>query len=561
MVKSKYSKYLGFLVFCLGFMFMMCGAATAAASTTTTLNNISQTSQNHASNQLTAASQTQKFNLKSPDPQIYRNGVAVARGGHNAGYNFPSIATAISAAQSGDTIMLENGVTFYEHYLSISKNLNFNVFNNGHATIDGQNAGRIFTINGIVKLQNLTIKNGKSDNGGAILNNGNLIVTNCNFIGNTATGYGGAIRNSVGPLTIINSNFNSNKAADCGGAIMNDLLCLLSIKNCDFTSNSADCGGAITQSGSTYGTTGNSMNINNSNFISNTANNGGAIYYEVPDPSVLTYCNFKDNTATDDGGAIYTVGTSTYIDCAFSGNKATNGGAIYNNGNYAEGGNFIATKSYFIDNTATANGGAIYTEGWLPDLNMGDLPMVATITASIFTGNTAHIGGGAIYNVDSTCTVKDSSFNGNKANKGSAIYNDDTNSLNAPDNWWGSNNGPSSGIIYGKVSVKPWITKPVIVLTSPKNGATGFSRTAVIAIKFSENIKSSINWSKIELTNTGGHHVVITRSIAGNTIVIKAKSIRTANSWYIVTIPKFAVKDYSGNNLAANYAFRFKTGA
>ena len=87
MVNSKYCKNLGFLVFCLGFMFMMCGAATAA-STTTTHTNISQASPNHTSNQLTATSQIQKSNLKLPDPQIYRNGVAVARGGHPVGYSY-----------------------------------------------------------------------------------------------------------------------------------------------------------------------------------------------------------------------------------------------------------------------------------------------------------------------------------------------------------------------------------------------------------------------------------------------------------------------------------------
>jgi hypothetical protein len=36
-----------------------------------------------------------------------------------------------------------------------------------------------------------------------------------------------------------------------------------------------------------------------------------------------------------------------------------------------------------------------------------------------------------------------------------------------------------------------------VVLTSPKNGATGFSRTATIAVKFSENIKASTYFNNI----------------------------------------------------------------
>ncbi len=100
-------------------------------------------------------------------------------------------------AHSGDTIMLENGATFQEHGLVINKNLNFNVFNNGYATIDAKNLGSIFLIsNGVtVNLKNLILKNGKSTLGGAIYNNGTLTINNCSFQDNTATKNGGAIYN------------------------------------------------------------------------------------------------------------------------------------------------------------------------------------------------------------------------------------------------------------------------------------------------------------------------------------------------------------------------------
>ena len=96
---------------------------------------------NKASNSLST-----KKNNKIPDPQIYRNGAPVARGGNPVGFVYPSIASAITVANAGDTIMLENGVTFQEHGLVINKDLNFNVFSNGHATIDGRNIGQIFLI-------------------------------------------------------------------------------------------------------------------------------------------------------------------------------------------------------------------------------------------------------------------------------------------------------------------------------------------------------------------------------------------------------------------------------
>ena len=102
---------------------------------------------------------------------------------------------------------------------------------------------------------------------------------------------------------------------------------------------------------------------------------------------------------------------------------------------------------------------------------------------------------------------------------------------------------------------------PKLVSTSPKNGATGFSKTVNIAIKFSENIKSSIYFNKITIKNLStGKLVSITKSICGNTLNIKTSSARTANTWYIVTIPKAVIKDMAGNNLQANYTFKFKTG-
>ncbi len=104
-------------------------------------------------------------------------------------------------------------------------------------------------------------------------------------------------------------------------------------------------------------------------------------------------------------------------------------------------------------------------------------------------------------------------------------------------------------------------TAPKVALTAPKAGAYGVSRTATIKIKFSENIKSSINWSKIYIKNLKtGKTVVISKSILGNTLYIKMASKRYAYNWYQVYIPICAVKDSAGNNLAAGYRFRFKTG-
>ncbi len=102
---------------------------------------------------------------------------------------------------------------------------------------------------------------------------------------------------------------------------------------------------------------------------------------------------------------------------------------------------------------------------------------------------------------------------------------------------------------------------PLAVSTTPKNGAKGFSRTATISIKLTENIKSSINWSKIYIKNLRtGKKVAITKTISGNTLKIKMKLRRSAYNNYQVYIPASAVKDLAGNNLVKFYSFKFKTG-
>ena len=195
---SKISKRLGFLVFCLAFTLTMCGAAAAAPTNTThvTLNQ----SVNHTTNQVNTTTKT-----KLPDPQIYRNGKSVG--------TYSTIASALLASKSGDTIMLANDATFNENTLTISHSLTFNVIGLTHnPTINAQGKGPIFIIeNGAnLILNNINLENGKSAYGGAInIKDGTLTVNNCAFNFNTAT-YGGAIYNPKGEtLTIISSAFST----------------------------------------------------------------------------------------------------------------------------------------------------------------------------------------------------------------------------------------------------------------------------------------------------------------------------------------------------------------
>ena len=178
--------------------------------------------------------------------------------------------------------------------------------------LSGNKATRLFeiTAGNVVALTNLTILNGEvsNDDGGGILNQGSLTVTNCWFDGNGTVGIsgdnGGAIDNR-GTLTIVGSTFTNNTSTAGGGAIEN-------------------VGGGTTT-------------ITNSTFYNNSAaNNGGAIYNYAGTVSLnnVTLAN-NSSTGTNGGGAVKNeaagilhlkntlMSNNSVMDCANSGTVAT----------------------------------------------------------------------------------------------------------------------------------------------------------------------------------------------------------------------------------------------
>jgi parallel beta-helix repeat protein len=102
---------------------------------------------------------------------------------------------------------------------------------------------------------------------------------------------------------------------------------------------------------------------------------------------------------------------------------------------------------------------------------------------------------------------------------------------------------------------------PKVSLTYPRNKAGKVSRTGAISVKFSESVKSSINWSKVYIKNLRtGKKVAISKVINRNTVYLKMTFKRYAYNWYQIYIPASAVKDSAGNKLAKVYTFKFKTG-
>ncbi|WP_419653448.1 choice-of-anchor Q domain-containing protein [Thiolapillus sp.] len=141
------------------------------------------------------------------------------------------------------------------------------------------------------------------------------------------------------------------------------------------------------------------------------ATEGGAIYNDGN--ITAQYCEIKNNQASDSGGAIYNRGQTTISNSTVANNTAQRGGAIFNN------------KTLISENVKT------------------------TLEASTFTMNRAYAQGGAIYNYHGKFRAYSSTFGDNLAHdyhdwsyatdaKGSVLYQFGGGSLGGSAEFWDS---------------------------------------------------------------------------------------------------------------------------
>ena len=142
-----------------------------------------------------------------------------------------------------------------------------------------------------VTLSNLKMKhNSTTYSGGALYVVGTgLALQNCTFENNIAKGHGGAIGISgASVVTCENCTFPNNTGSN-GGAIRIDADCNAIFTSCDFLGNNGKSGGAICAAGATS----------------------------------FENCTFTENTASDDGGAVWNAATFSADRCKFIGNTIT----------------------------------------------------------------------------------------------------------------------------------------------------------------------------------------------------------------------------------------------
>eukprot|EP00898_Chlorokybus_atmophyticus_P004747 jgi/Chlat1/5273/Chrsp336S04997 len=305
-------------------------------------------------------------------------------------------------------------------------------------------------VRGIARFVNCTFKSHHVSHGqgGAIKNSGELTLTACVFLNNTAHDYGaafgaeladgGAIY-STGKLTLEACVLTDNVAEVNGGALWHGGESAL-VQDCAFIHNAAvQLGSAIWSLGA--------LTLLSTNFVNNYANNGAAVDYSgdihaenctfdlnfgffsaalhAPGSGALVAkgCNFTSGTAilllTQLGGAIMAYSNVTCDDCRFEHNRASaEGGAI------AHGDGWLTLRNcQFANNSAGHAGGAV--SSYVLSGGKG------SITNCTFEDNAADgvvdeiytkLGGGAISaNEGADLSIRSCNFTGGAAYAGAAV--------------------------------------------------------------------------------------------------------------------------------------------
>jgi hypothetical protein len=331
---------------------------------------------------------------------------------------------------SGQTLLLTGGEIVLNGNLTIDGSALTNAIQ-----ISGNHSSRIFEVasNANITLTSLTLMNGNSASGGAVLvdgggsltmvdstvssnsaayggglvNYGTLTISNSAVLGNVATNNSGGVENDGGTLTIAGSLISSNSAFNGGGVGSYFSNAVTVITNTTVSGNWAtNVGGAIANSA------GGTLQLNNSTLYGNSANNAGGGLENEGSTLTIAASVFSGNSAGNGGSIRNAFGSTLQINnTTLSGNSATNnGGGIVNN-----------SSTLTLNNSTICGNSAGFGGGFLNINNA-----TATMYSSTLYGNAATNNGGGIANNSSALTLNNATLVGNSAGFGGAIYNVNT---------------------------------------------------------------------------------------------------------------------------------------
>jgi len=199
-------------------------------------------------------------------------------------------------ALSGDTLFLTTGQQLEITTDGITVDGDIDGDGSADITIHGNDAVRLFAINGgataiAATLNGLNVEGGYADFGGAISvgTDDHLTLTNSTVDGNNASQYGGGIGADIRSVVeVIGSTISGNAAGIRGGGIFAGTDASISLVNATLSGNRSVAGG-----GAIYGAADNAITLFNATVTGNRAggSGGGISLLEAAGQAVLTLTN------------------------------------------------------------------------------------------------------------------------------------------------------------------------------------------------------------------------------------------------------------------------------
>ncbi|MDY6939088.1 MAG: choice-of-anchor Q domain-containing protein [Cyanobacteriota bacterium] len=372
--------------------------------------------------------------VDSLDDAIADDGEVTLREAIQAANNDISVDGSVAGA-GADEIQFAPGltgtITLEGTALEITEALTLSGPGANNLTINANGASRVIEVTANVPLtvDGLRITGGRANlatflafvldqgDGGGIVSEGNVTVTNSIISGNSAEIDGGGVY-SIGNLTVTNSTISGNTAEIDGGGIGSNGN--LTVTNSTVSSNTSMRNGGGIANTRNVTVTNSTISGNTADFQAGGIGSNGNV--------TVTNSTVSGNTSMGLAGGIGSQGDVTVTNSTVSGNRANR-----------DGGGIIGTEvtlanSTVSGNRANANGGGIYSAG-------------GTIENSTITRNVAGGNGGGIFRADGTIALRNSIIAGNTQGNGAASDVSGDNINGDSNNILGSAAGNGSGSI------------------------------------------------------------------------------------------------------------------
>ena len=479
--------------------------------------------------------------------------------------NYAYRGTAISLKDYSSVLFDHNSVVTFNHNYAISgiiysvNNSNVTFKGTSEVTFSSNSASQYgaaiyssdnslvtFTGNSNVTFYNNVASRFKNRNGGTIYSKDYSSISfkeDSTVAFHNNTGYnGGAILSHFKSIISFEDNctvtFNNNTARNSGGAIFSGTIVVTDNSSVTFNDNQAALNGGAVYCEHHRGTfRGHSIII----FGGNKATAGGAMYsigfFEF---AKLT---FKNNTANQNGGAIYCGQNQTFLlggnsMVTFSGNKARDGGAVHslnmckiifkenssstfsNNVAINHGGAivsgvytdilFMGTSTTVFNNNAADNGGTFYLANFTT-ITYNDNAVIT------FYNNRARQNGGVLYSMKTFLLFNGNStvsFSHNEAMLDGAVMYCDTNCsiscLEFTNVSFSNNRAVNGGVFFinsnSTISLKGHVSVTFTKNAAKTNGGVGYFNMNCIIILEDANVtfenNNALNGGVLYLTNS-----------------------------------------------------------